>query len=50
MLKNTDLPIGQVIESVGYQNETYFRRCFEERYGEKPLAFRKQEKGEMSCD
>lgn len=50
LLKNTDLPIGQVIESVGYQNETYFRRCFEERYGEKPLAFRKQEKGAMSCD
>ena len=39
-LKNTDLPISEVINSVGYENESFFRRVFKEKYGKNLLEFR----------
>lgn len=38
---DTDMPIGEIIRSVGYENESYFHRIFRERYGVTPLAMRK---------
>ncbi len=41
LLKETDMPIDEIIYSVGYENESFFRRIFKERYGESPLRYRK---------
>ena len=41
LLRETDLPIGQVIHSVGYSNESFFRDKFKEFYGVSPLTYRK---------
>ena len=38
---NTSLSVGDVIRSVGYENESYFHREFKKRYGTTPLAIRK---------
>ena len=38
---NTSLSVGDVIRSVGYENESYFHREFKKRYGTTPLAMRK---------
>ena len=38
---NTRLSVGDVIRSVGYENESYFHREFKKRYGITPLAMRK---------
>ena len=38
---NTKLSVGDVIRSVGYENESYFHREFKKRYGITPLAMRK---------
>ena len=40
-IEGTTLPIGDVIRSVGYENESYFHREFKKRYGVTPLAIRK---------
>ncbi len=40
-LKNTDMPIKEIINAVGYENESYFRKIFKEKYGKNPLEFRK---------
>ena len=42
MLLNTDHSINEIIGNVGYENESFFRKIFEEKYGKKPLAFRKK--------
>ena len=42
LLTETAVPIGQIIRSLGYENESYFRREFKRRYGLSPLAMRKQ--------
>lgn len=39
--QNTNLPIGDIIRSVGYENESYFHREFKRRYSTTPLAMRK---------
>jgi len=39
--ESTKMPIGDVIRSVGYENESYFHREFKKRYGVTPLAMRK---------
>lgn len=44
MLLNTDLPIREIINRVGYNNENFFRKKFSEKYGINPLAFRKRGK------
>lgn len=41
LLKKTDMPIGAIIHSVGYENESYFHRAFKKLYGTTPLAMRK---------
>lgn len=41
MLSDTDMSIESIIESIGYENESFFRKIFKEKYGKNPLAFRK---------
>ena len=41
-IEETTLPIGDIIRSVGYENESYFHREFKKRYGTTPLAIRKK--------
>ena len=41
-IEETALPIGDIIRSVGYENESYFHREFKKRYGTTPLAIRKK--------
>lgn len=43
LLLSTDRSINEIIGDVGYENESFFRRIFEEKYGKKPLTFRKRE-------
>ena len=40
-LLNTDLPVGEIIADLGYDNESFFRKIFKEKYGENPLSYRK---------
>ena len=42
LLKETDMPIEEIIFSVGYENESFFRRIFKSTYGISPLKYRKQ--------
>ena len=44
ILRKSDLPVGAVIEKVGYSNESYFREAFREIYGVGPAAYRKMMK------
>lgn len=39
--ETTALSIGDIIRSVGYENESYFHREFKKRYGQTPLSIRK---------
>lgn len=41
LLCTTDLPIEKIIEDLGYNNKSFFRTVFCEKYGKTPLAFRK---------
>lgn len=41
LLKETNMPISEIIESTGYENESYFRRKFKEYYGVSPNKLRK---------
>lgn len=41
MLLNTDLSVREIISRVGYNNESFFRKKFSEKYGTNPVAFRK---------
>jgi AraC-like DNA-binding protein/mannose-6-phosphate isomerase-like protein (cupin superfamily) len=43
---NTTLSVGDIIRSVGYENESYFHREFKKRYGTTPLALRKNAKAD----
>lgn len=49
MLKNTELSINDIIESVGYENKGYFRKLFAKKFGVKPLEYRKK-KGSKGND
>ena len=42
LLLTTDLTVTEIIERVGYKNETFFRREFKEKYGKAPLKYRKE--------
>ena len=48
MIKNTDIPIGDIINSVGYENESYFHREFKRIVGVTPLVYRRQQR-ERAC-
>ena len=41
MIKNSDIPISDIIQAVGYENESYFHREFKKRYAATPLQLRK---------
>ena len=41
LLANTDLPITDIAESVGYENNSFFHRRFREQYGTSPSKWRK---------
>lgn len=47
LLSDTDLAIGDIIHSIGYENESFFRNAFRKLYGVTPLVYRKikQEEG-----
>lgn len=42
LLKQTDLPVERIIQTVGYQNESFFRKKFQQIYKLTPLQYRKQ--------
>ena len=42
LILKTDLPIGDIIHSVGYENESYFHRAYRAATGKTPLATRKE--------
>ena len=42
LLKNTSLPVENIISAVGYENSSYFYRIFKEKYGVTPKIFRQQ--------
>lgn len=44
LLKNTDMCIADIINEIGYNNITYFYKCFKERTGYTPKEFRDNEK------
>ncbi len=48
LLKETDMPIGEIIEKIGYENESFFRNLFKEKYGKNMLEYRKYIKGERN--
>ena len=41
LLTETSIPIGDIIRSLGYENESYFHREFKKRMGTTPMAMRK---------
>ena len=43
LIRETPLPIGSIINSVGYENESYFHREFKAYFGKTPLAYRRSE-------
>ncbi|MDQ0257034.1 AraC-like DNA-binding protein/mannose-6-phosphate isomerase-like protein (cupin superfamily) [Evansella vedderi] len=40
LLETTDLPIGEVVDHVGYDNISYFYRIFKEKFGQTPKQLR----------
>lgn len=40
LLLNTDLPVGDIVSAVGYENSSYFHRCFRKMYGTTPHKIR----------
>lgn len=42
LLLETDMSVKEIIESVGYENESFFRKVFKEKYGANPLDYRKK--------
>ena len=42
LLVSTECSVAEIIRNIGYENESFFRRLFEEKYGKKPLEFRKK--------
>ena len=41
-LAKTDLSIEKIISDLGYENESFFRKIFKEKYGKNPLEYRKR--------
>ena len=42
LLKETELSISEIICAVGYENESFFRKMFKEKFGLSPLNYRKK--------
>lgn len=47
LLRDTDLPIGEIIDGLGYENAGFFRRVFKKTYGKTLLEFRKNEENKF---
>ena len=41
LLLETEIPVEEIIKAVGYENESFFRKIFKEKYEKNPLEFRK---------
>lgn len=41
LLRETEIPIEEIIENVGYQNKSFFRKKFEKMYNKTPYNYRK---------
>ena len=41
LLSETDLPVSEIISELGYENGSFFRKKFTERYGVTPYNYRK---------
>ncbi len=50
LLRETELPIEEIIKLVGYENGSFFRKVFHKEFGKSPLAYRKFYKGRMKDD
>jgi AraC-like DNA-binding protein/mannose-6-phosphate isomerase-like protein (cupin superfamily) len=46
LLLDTDLSIEEIVEVVGYENQSYFYRQFKSRYGMTPRRYRVEHKGD----
>lgn len=44
LLINTDIPIGEIAESVGFSQTSHFGKCFREKTGVSPSEYRKRNK------
>lgn len=44
LITESDMQVGEIIRTVGYDNESYFHREFKKRFGTTPLALRKSGK------
>ena len=42
LLLQTDLSIDKIVEKAGYENASFFRKIFKEKYGTTPLNYRKR--------
>lgn len=47
LLRNTRIPIGEIILKVGYQNESFFRDIFQKKYSMSPSEYRKKVKNNI---
>lgn len=47
LLLETDLPVSEIINVIGYNNESFFREKFKELYGTTPLNYRKTLKNKI---
>ncbi len=41
LLRRTNTPIGEIVRVCGYENGSFFRRLFRERFGKSPLEYRR---------
>ena len=46
LLANTEKSIAEIVDDVGYENESFFRKIFNQKYGVNPLEYRKNRNGE----
>ena len=42
ILLHTDLSVEEISNCMGYENKSFFRKIFKEKYGKNPLEFRKK--------
>lgn len=50
LLETTDLPLGRIVERVGYRDAGTFRRLFAEHVGMKPVDYRRTFRGHPATD
>lgn len=46
LLQNTDLPVQEVAERIGYEDPLTFSKMFKNTYGKSPKKYREQLRGE----